>query len=74
MDSSFSARIDELARQVGGGELVGSVIVDQIYAAYQLPDTTGSTSTILAAARRSTSRRRSWSTTTSISSASLRAS
>ena len=69
MDSSFGARIDELAHLVGGGELVGTVVVDQIYAAYQHL-TKVWISTIPEAARRSTSRRRSWKSTPTTSSAS----
>lgn len=58
MGSSFSDRLDELAHMVGNGDLVGTVEVSQIYAAYQLPSTMGWTSDIQEAARRSTSRSR----------------
>ena len=35
MASSFSDRMDELAQKVGSGDLVGTVSVNQAYAAYQ---------------------------------------
>jgi hypothetical protein len=54
MGSSFFDRTDELAEMVGNGDLIGTVEVSQLYAAYQLPCTTGSTCIILAAVRRST--------------------
>lgn len=54
MTSSFFERTDELAQMVGDGELVGTCEVSQIYAAYQLPSTTGLTCTTLAAVRRFT--------------------
>lgn len=38
MASTFGARITELMDQVGGGELCGHLIVDQVYAQYQHED------------------------------------
>lgn len=35
---TFNQRIKELDRRVGGGNLVGSVVVDQVYAKYQHED------------------------------------
>jgi len=35
MSGTFSARIGELRRRVGGGKLAGTVEVDQVYARYQ---------------------------------------
>lgn len=34
MGGTFSERIDELKAMVGTGDLVGKVVVDQIYARY----------------------------------------
>lgn len=34
MAGTFDERITELANQIGGGELVGKLIVDQVYAHY----------------------------------------
>lgn len=35
MPGDFTARIDELIEQTGDGALIGSVVVDQVYARYQ---------------------------------------
>lgn len=38
MTGDFGAKMDELSRLVGNGELVGSVVVDQVYAKFQHED------------------------------------
>ena len=64
MGSSFAERIDVLKELVGHGDLTGTVVVDQVYAAIQLPCTIRWTSAIPEAGRRCTSRRRCSSTRT----------
>ena len=67
MGSSFAERCDVLSEMVGHGDLTGSVVVDQLYAAIQLPCTITSNTDILEVGRRSTCKHRSWSITTNTS-------
>jgi hypothetical protein len=58
MASTFGDRIDALKEMVGSGDLVGTVVVDQVYARYQLPGMRAWTCTTPEVARRCTFRPR----------------